>query len=121
MNEDYWVRVCSIRNGHQAVKQGHVEHDHSRLEVSYAAPKNCGRFITMGIERNDRKPKRRRTTAQRMKGRMQPVFNLPEAPAKEKPAKKAAEPKAEAAEKPKAEKKAAEKKPAAKKPAAKKD
>jgi len=68
----------------------------------------------MGIERNDRKPKRRRTTAQRLKGRMQPVFQLPEAPAKAKPAKKAAE------AKPKAEKKPAEKEPAAKKPAAKK-
>jgi hypothetical protein len=56
----------------------------------------------MGIERNDRKPKRRRTTAQRMKGRRKPVFELPaevgavvetpkKAPAK-KPTKKKAAP-----------------------------
>jgi hypothetical protein len=62
----------------------------------------------MGIERNDRKPKRRRTTAQRMKGRMQPVFNLPDAP--EEPAKQ---------KKVVAEKSVAEKKPAAKKAPAK--
>jgi hypothetical protein len=85
--------------------------------ILFAAPA-YGRFITMGIERNDRKPKRRRTTAQRLKGRMQPVFILPEAPPKEKPAKNAAEPKAEKAATPKA--KPAAKKPAAKKPAAKK-
>jgi hypothetical protein len=71
----------------------------------------------MGIERNDRKPKRRRTTAQRLKGRMQTVFQLPDAPAEPKPAKKAAVATEEKPEK-KAEPKA---KPAAKKPAAKKE
>jgi hypothetical protein len=73
----------------------------------------------MGIERNDRKPKRRRTTAQRMKGRMQPVFHLPEAPPKEKPVRAAVEAKP-AAEKAATKKPAAAKKQAAKKPAAKK-
>ena len=66
----------------------------------------------MGIERNDRTPKRRRTTAHRMRGRMKHVYELPkEGPAAEKPAKKAAA-------KP-AAKKAAAKKAPAKKAAAK--
>lgn len=72
----------------------------------------------MGIERNDRKPKRRRTTAQRLKGRMQTVFQLPDAPAEAKPAKKnpvataaKSEKKAAAKTAPKAK---AEKKPAKK-------
>jgi hypothetical protein len=35
--------------------------------------------IELGIERNKRDPKRRRTTAQRLKGRLKPVWLLPEA------------------------------------------
>ncbi|MFN8138609.1 MAG: hypothetical protein U0R49_02305 [Fimbriimonadales bacterium] len=42
----------------------------------------------MGIERNNRKPKRQRTTSQRMKGRMKTSFVLPEAPAKDAKPKK---------------------------------
>lgn len=41
----------------------------------------------MGIERNDRKPKRRRTTHQRLKGRQKPVFILPSEQAQPAPAK----------------------------------
>lgn len=44
----------------------------------------------MGIERNNRKPKRRRTPSQRVKGRMKPAFNLPEKGGE--PAKKKAKP-----------------------------
>jgi hypothetical protein len=64
----------------------------------------------MGIERNDRKPKRRRTTAQRMKGRMQPVFNLPDAPKEAAKPKKVVEEKSAAAAKPAAKKAPAKKK-----------
>lgn len=34
----------------------------------------------MGIDRNGRKPKRMRTTAQRLKGRRKIVFQLPDGP-----------------------------------------
>ncbi|MBV6502024.1 MAG: hypothetical protein AKCLJLPJ_00067 [Fimbriimonadales bacterium] len=52
----------------------------------------------MGIERNDRKPKRRRTIQQRLKGRQKSVFILPseQAPtAPEKPKKRATKKKEE--------------------------
>ncbi len=74
----------------------------------------------MGIERNDRQPKRRRTTAQRMKGRMVYAFELPSEAPKAAVPKPKVETKAAA---PKAEKEAAEAKRVkvtAKKPAAKK-
>ncbi len=75
----------------------------------------------MGIERSGRKPKRQRTTAQRMRGRMKTVFILPDGPPPEAKAKKAA-PKPVKAEQPAPPAKpniAESKKPAAvKKPAA---
>jgi len=55
----------------------------------------------MGIERNNRKPKRRRTTAQRLKGRMKTVFDLPTAAAGQEAAPKAKTPKPKAAAAPK--------------------
>jgi hypothetical protein len=69
----------------------------------------------MGIERNDRAPKRRRTTAQRMKGRAKHAFELPAESPKPIVAKASNKDAAAASEK-----KAPAKKPAAKKPAAKK-
>ncbi len=68
----------------------------------------------MGIERNNRKPKRRRTPSQRIRGRMKPAFNLPEKgaePVKKKEAKSAVSDEA----KPKVEKKTRSKTAAKKK------
>lgn len=58
----------------------------------------------MGIERNNRKPKRQRTPSQRIKGRMKPAFNLPEKGTES--VKKKAKPAASDTAKPKIEKKA---------------
>jgi hypothetical protein len=75
----------------------------------------------MGIERSGRKPKRRRTTAQRMKGRREVAFVLPDGPAPAPTAKKAAKPKADKKSVSTSETKSpAKKSVAAKKPAAKK-
>lgn len=76
----------------------------------------------MGIERSGRKPKRRRTTAQRIKGRRDVAFVLPDGPAPAPtPKKTAAKLKTEKKDAPAAEVKSpAKKSTAAKKPTAKK-
>lgn len=67
----------------------------------------------MGIERNNRKPKRRRTPSQRIRGRMKPAFNLPEKGAE--PVKKKAKSAVSDEAKPKVEKKTRSKTAAKKK------